>query len=300
MPKKIKPKDQSWILAKAQYELLKRNKEKYDEFLKRSDVQNVLAFSEEQNFTQQMIDGWLARIATGCFPVLAIKNDYPCKIAWAMASAKADRDKSLPGDPIKDMDQLSDLYLIELIKNAENIVRHYLGERPLEHLLVSIDLTRSTEAILAEVKQFVTILKKGMKEGRLKWLPIIEDLLTVWDLWDEAGQPARQSFPEIAKKLDIPESTVKARWYRAYELIYEKPYENDPVKRREDRENKAIKELCLNCKNPVCGEQHGAEWIGCPDYIKMVGGDTFREKTFDNFDKINDMHQKDDFLEENE
>ena len=126
--------------------------------------------------------------------------------------------------------------------------------------------------------------------SRLKWLPIVDELLQVWDLWDEAGQPARQSFPNIAKKLDIPESTVKSRWYKAYELIYDEPYSNNPAKRKNDQIERALQELCLKCTDPICGNKHGAEEIGCPAFERIAGKSLPREKTYEQFDMIADKH----------
>jgi hypothetical protein len=155
-------------------------------------------------------------------------------------------------------------------------------------LLLSIDLARSKETILAEVENCID-LQRGKLKNRLKWVSNRDKFFQVWKMWEESGEPARQAFPAIAKRLNVPKTTVKARWYLAYELIYGEPYETDPAKRREQREKKATRKLCGKCTNPICDPENGGDWIGCPDYVKLVGKNTPRERTNEDIDTMADM-----------
>ena len=90
----------------------------------------------------------------------------------------------------------SKLILRELFRGIQNIIKN---------LVVSIDLKGPTEvkkkAIMGELDK---ILDKRMKKKstRLKWLPKVDELLEVWDLYDQAGQnPAKKTFKQIQKGL---------------------------------------------------------------------------------------------------
>ena len=102
--------------------------------------------------------------------------------------------------------------------------------------------------------------------------------LDVWEEWVQSGVSAKKGFPKIAKKLDIPLSTVKSRWYKAFELINQIPY--DPKRGREGLKGKAD-ELCSNCKDSKCYKESGESlgWIPCPKYIELAGKKYQREKT---------------------
>ena len=285
----MKPKDQTRELGKARYEFLKRNKHKFEEFLAGNDTQRFLNYCKELNIKPEEIDNSLAED----METPAITGIEPCMNAYMRAFNKAEKkgDINVPflvGEVISDMAEFSELYLDELIKASKSIIREYMSDKPLERLLVSIDLSRSTEVILSEIKTLVTSEKREMQQTRLSWLSTVKDLLTVWDLWVVTGEPARQAFKNMAEKLNVPESTVKARWYKAYELIYERPYETDPVRRQELLADKAIQELCLRCTDPICGNKHGAEEIGCSAYEKLAGKKTPRERGYGNLDVMTD------------
>ena len=198
-------------------------------------------------------------------------------------------------------DEINKKWMQMLIENSKLIFERLIMGEPVKTLFVGIDLTRSKEAILAELETIISETQDFYWGEELRprqsWLKKIKDYLAVWDMWIERGEPARQAFPEMAKELKIPESTVRARWDRAYELIYKKTYENDPLKRREDKIEKALKELCGVCTNPTCYKD--GDFIGCPEYIRIVGKSASqesasrdsRESAYDNFDEILEASQ---------
>lgn len=280
MSKKINPKDQTRELNKAFFEFLKRNKNEFAAFLEKYEFESVAALCEKYHAPQEEVEEWLAEILSPP----AVMDEKPCYSAYLKAYRRAEKKECqgpcLPAEVIKAMEQFSKIYLEELAKDSENIIREYMSVRPLERLMVSIDLTRPTEVILAEVKALVTSSKREMQEKRLKWLPIVNDLLDVWDLWEKYSQ--RRCFSLIARRLKIPESTVKARWRLAYKLIYGHEYTKQQGHADADM-------LCSKCKDQKkCYRivKNSMEFIPCAAYLKMTTPNYMRENVFSDIDEI--------------
>ncbi len=120
------------------------------------------------------------------------------------------------------------------------------GNKPNDTLIVGVDLTRPKDSILAEISSLLDMQKKHTGK-REKWLPIVPELLQVWDLYEAAGKtPAIQSFRNISRKLGRPISTVKDQWYAAYEKIYRKPYKPESKAATEEKRADADA-LCAKC-----------------------------------------------------
>ena len=51
-------------------------------------------------------------------------------------------------------------YLQEIQKNSKKILKDVMGENPSTHVLVSIDITRPMEVVLAELKKLISRNKK--------------------------------------------------------------------------------------------------------------------------------------------
>ena len=273
MKKKIQPGEQTRELNKALFEFLKRNKNKFEEFLEKSEIESILALCERYNTTQETIEDMLSE---GIGRPAIIDSD-PCFKAYSRAFNRAEKKHDLwkqgpylPSEIIKDMDQFGDLYLEELVKDSKNIIKSYMSERPLEHLLVSIDLSRSTEVILSEIKAKIRNSKYEIKETRLKWLPKVDELLEVWDLYDLAGQqPAKKTFKQIAKRVGRPLSTVKDQWHLAHIKIMGKKY--DPESKYATEEKKAMAdELCARCPHDAKCYRKGDQ-SPCADWLKIAG-----------------------------
>lgn len=170
------------------------------------------------------------------------------------------------------------------MQNAGAVVRELLSGDAENTLIVSIDLTRSKEAILQEVADLVTKGKGETKETRLKWLSIVNELLAVWDAW--AGYGQRRCFHLVARKLKVPESTVKARWRLAYHLINGQEYTKEAAAASAD-------ELCAKCADQgkcyrvVNGTM---DFYPCSAYLKLTGESYTREGLFENFDAVADKY----------
>ncbi len=163
----------------------------------------------------------------------------------------------------------------ELITDKVNLLLgELLGDNPDSRLVISIDLTRSKEAIRDEVGDLVTAAKAQSKivETRFKWLSNVEKLLKVWDLWEEAGKtPALQTFRNIARETGRPLSTVKSQWLQAYEMINGKKYDPDKKYTTPEKQEVAIA-LCASCAEDCYREVGGhMEFYPCPEYDRIWG-----------------------------
>jgi len=311
MAKNVKALDQTDKLRKAAWELIQRNPEDKKLYEENVEVKDFREFCIKMGMSQEDADRQMMDVI---IEPAARNGNFILFGSWLRRRRKIEQ-------PYGFTDMIES-YRQQILEDAKEILSELISPQPLKRLLISVNLERSKASIMAEVERLVTQelnlyqkdlskhwffhrdgmivnTKRDNKKPRLKWLSIFDDLLAVWDLWIESGEPARQAFPIIAKRLNLPESTVKARWYRAYELIYKTPYEINPIKRKELRTDKAL-ELCLKCTNPICGNRHGGNEIGCPAYEKIAGKNTPRERTHANFDKMADGQAFDSYHEPEE
>ena len=174
--------------------------------------------------------------------------------------------------------------------DLEKVMTLLYGNKPNDTLIVGVDLTRPKDSIMAEISSLLD-MQMHRTGHREKWLAIIDELLQVWDLW--AGYKKRRCFHLIANRLSMPESTVKARWKRAYMLIHRKPYT------KKAREASAI-ELCATCKDRgKCYKTIDGvmDFYPCAAYLKLTGKNYTREKLLENFDAVADQFASDIFKE---
>jgi hypothetical protein len=303
MAKKINPKDQTKKISEAKWAFLQRNDKAKKEYEELEMIRSFREWHEKARKKEaELLKTYPEMKATYdklgflpieecdellkdsmCFPSVIEGHIY---MSWVKVLHHL-------GGKFYDYQELNLLWKEQILKDAKILLNELIPTNmPDETLIVSIDLTRPTETILAELNEILSknkarLAKERPEKHRLKWLSVIDEILAVWDLWMEAGEPARQAFPVISKRLNVPESTVRARWLKAHLLIYNKPYETDPVKRRDQRTDKAL-ELCLKCTNPVCGNKYGGDEIGCPAYEKIAGKNTPRERTYEKFDMMAD------------
>jgi len=160
-------------------------------------------------------------------------------------------------------------------RDAKRVFEELTNRDPFSHLLIGVDLMRNKDVILAEVRKLVTHYQNilgldEIKKPRLKWLPLTDELLEVWDLYDQAGKnPAARTFKIISKKVGRPLSTVKSQWYMAYEKIFGKAY--DPEIKYTTEEKKALADaLCAKCPHDaICYRDR--DWFSCKDYLYIAG-----------------------------
>ena len=157
--------------------------------------------------------------------------------------------------------------------DLEKVLTLLHGNKPNDTLIVGVDLTRPKDSILAEISSLLD-MQLNRTGHREKWLPIVDELLQVWDLYEAAGKtPAIQSFRNISRKLGRPLSTVKDQWYAAYEKIYRKRYDPDSKFATEETKRLAEEKVCRTCphlkgKSAPCQKN---EFVPCAEYIRIAG-----------------------------
>lgn len=166
----------------------------------------------------------------------------------------------------------------EILKNAQNILKVLIGENLGDTLLVSVDLSRSKEAIMAEIDSIIAKKKASREDNsRLKWLPLTEQLLQVWDLYSAAGrQPVKTTFRQIAKIVGRPLSTVRDQWLIVYEKIFDEQYKPEEKYSTEEKRASAD-ELCAKCPHATAGKTpkcyRSGDFIPCAEYLRLAGKD---------------------------
>lgn len=107
--------------------------------------------------------------------------------------------------------------------------------------------------------------------------------MEVWEEWmnmPDKRTPAQKSYKKISEKLKIEVGTVKARWRRAFEIVYghkftlelfQNKFSKAISEHKENMKNKAD-ELCAKCKSAECYEQYkhsSKEWDPCQAYVSI-------------------------------
>jgi len=238
MTKKINPKDKTGKLRAATLEFLKRNEPV------RKCFENIVV--EKEGFIPREL------LETALVPN-------------AVIGFKFGEGKVEPGRMYFHPRQDCDLEQVFTLLSSNN---------PDDTLIVGVDLSRPKDAIIAEFSILLDMqIRRTGKRG--KWVPIVDELMEVWDLYEAAGKtPAIQSFRNISRKLGRPLSTVKDQWYEAYEKIYRKPYKPETKYTTTEKKNDAVEKLCARCPHltPKGGKCHiGGEWHPCAEYLKIAG-----------------------------
>lgn len=282
--------NQTEKLRSALYEFLKRNPEERRVFEEHdpSFRKWYLSCGHSEAEYEEIFKACMARPA-------AFVDLYINSIAWVETLGKIKK------GIYPDRDELNSLWMTQILKEAKLIVRSLVRDEPDKTLLVSIDLTRSKDTIMAELKTCIDKAKANYlgKEpiSRLKWLKKTKDILAVWDLWEKYGQ--KRCFRLISKDLNVRESTVKSRWRLAYKLIYHQEY--DPVIARKQGKEKAYA-LCASCKDEkkCYKEIKGTmSFYPCPKYLKLAGMDYARECVHDNLDTMIEQSAYRSFISKN-
>ncbi len=288
MAKKSKPSaEQTVRLSKAKWEFLKRNRELWeaengDDRMRRfrefyadalKSVESVKRYRQERGLPAKKRTHLDVRLRP--FPT---DPDECMSLVAQRAAAKGIYDPFIesrkskgPFTPEEDQQ-----WLDRLKRQGSYILNRLTSGQPSKTLLLGVDLSRSKEAILAEVEMLVDHYREVYQEvngaERLRWLPIAEELLEVWDLYEQAGKsPARVTFRTVSKKVNRPLSTVKSQWRLAYELIHGEPYDPD-AKYANERTRAAADHLCARCPHGAkC--YRGGGWYPCSDYLAVAGKD---------------------------
>ena len=186
---KINPKDQTTALRAATLEMLKRNKPVRDAYEK--------IITDRKGITTR------GMIETALVPPAAIGFRF-------IDPGDADQIKHIKSGL---------MFYGSLEETAPEIVLEALTSgNPTGTLLLGVDLRRSKEAIMAEIGNLLDAQIKN--QGRLKWLPIADDILQVWDM-----RLTGISFDKISVMLKIKSPTAKKRFKLAFQMITRKAYE---------------------------------------------------------------------------
>lgn len=289
MAKKINPKDQTKAIRDAKWAFLQLDDKRKAAFF---EAEPELVRLRDKPIGLSMSD-W-DEIFKGLLCAPAVKEAFITS-EW---TAREIRRKTAGKDC--DYQEMNLEWKEEILKDAPTILDSLIPtDLPAETMIVSIDLTRPTDVIMAEFGEILSRNKAALKkiqpkQHREKWLPLTPDLLEVYGLWE--GYEQRRCFVLIAKKLKISESTVKSRWRLAYKLITGKDYT------REQATEDAI-ELCGECKDKrECYKviEGNMEFLPCVAYLKLAGKNTPRERTHANFDQMADGHVFDSYHEPQE
>jgi hypothetical protein len=276
MKKKLKPDDQTKEIGRAKWEFLKRNPEDYKEIEK--DISDLvkLGFNIDEVMPESM-----QRPAASDATLMFLES-------WLKILHKN------PAIILESYEEKNKVYREQILKDATEILNRILYLNPSECLLVVCDLTRSKQAIMAEVetivdKQLSQYKKEKRKvedsNRRLKWLSNIDELLEVWDLYQREGKkPGVMSFKRISKKVGRPLSTVKSQWLLAHIKIKGKAYDPGTKYANEETRARAAK-LCAKCPyNAKCYRK--GDWFACADYLKIAGKEKPEPKHLEFKDEI--------------
>lgn len=316
--KKINPKDQTEELNRVKLEFLKRNPEewqKLEELIQRNEnkrgefLDNLGGICNAESrdawdflMREKIFDKELENKIKEIEIPPAVNATYPFMQFGIDVGTKV---MVHGGDDIFHMseDTKNDKYLDYLCLHAREIFTELTSGNPCSCLLVGIDLRRGKDVIFSELENLpklhnlnqIKMMATILPEKRLKWLPIVDELTEVWDLYDQAGkQPVKITFMQIKRKVNRPLSTVKDQWRMAYELIYDKPYDPESKYATEEKKQDAAM-VCQKCphltaKGAKC--QRGSEWIPCSEYLKIAG----KEKSNQTKEYMDDMSN--DLVEE--
>jgi len=281
--KKVKPADQTQELRRAKLEFLKRNRQAYKAFV--AAYKRLLDGFEGVD-TEELLAESLQRPA-------AANASLQFMAAWIKGTHNMD------GHPLLlPTEEKAALYREQILTDARGILERILApfESAADCLLVSCDLTRPKEVILAEAEKVIDNEwqtyrratghewveteaggweKETLPQSRLKWIGITDELLQVWDEYQRAGkQSALKTFEQIAGKIGRPVSTIKDQWRLAYEKIYGEPYTPD-LKFSSEEKRREADSLCASCMDAKCyrrgGDDDGISWFPCNKYIELAG-----------------------------
>jgi hypothetical protein len=277
MKKKLKPDEQTKELGRARWEFFKRNPEEYKEIEKNI---SELVLKLGLDIDEVMVDS-MQRPAARDANLMLFES-------WLKILHKT------PAIILESYEEKNKVYREQILEDATKILNRILYLNPSECLLLVCDLTRSKQAIMAEVELIVdNQLSQYKKEKRkvedsnrrLKWLSNTDELLEVWDLYEREGKkPGVMSFKRIARKIGRPLSTVKSQWRLAYEKIYRKAY--DPGTKYANEETRALADaFCAKC--PYNGKCYrNGDFYPCAEYMKIAGKEKPKPKHLEFKDEI--------------
>jgi hypothetical protein len=163
---------------------------------------------------------------------------------------------------------LDDLYFWETFNFNPHSVYESGSERTSGPFLkVSINPYGDKKNILFEVSEMIDDWKK-LNEAPPGGRHFLNKFPLYAQVWDLRRGPNRKTPKEICAMLNLKSSTVKSRYYRAFELLHGRAYNRDfDEKARRNVPREALKKTC-----DICPEK-GACAILCPDVLPYINQD---------------------------
>ena len=130
-------------------------------------------------------------------------------------------------------------------------------EKSILRLLIDISPIHDKKDILEKVSEFIDEWRKIRNIEPSKSRDQINKFHIYAEIWDLRKGFPKKSFKEIARELKEPTPTVVSQFKRAYELLYNKPYESTDQKLI--RRSLVRKTTCKDCP------EYSSCEIPCPD-----------------------------------
>ena len=96
------------------------------------------------------------------------------------------------------------------------------------------------------VSQQIDSLRKSLENDRIH-RDRLDKFHVYAQVWDLRKEPEYRSILEAARELKLHPSTLKMRYYKAYELIHGKQYEPGSIKRSIRKQD--LRKYCATCKD---------------------------------------------------
>lgn len=139
-------------------------------------------------------------------------------------------------------------------------------------LRVLIDLNQDKKETLSMISDYIDRWRELRKLNRPDQRDQISKFYFFARVWDLRKGKDRLTFAEISEKMNTNIQTTKRRFYRAFELIYNKKY--DPLIFRKARSTVYKESLKRECKS--CPERKTCNDL-CPDVIQYVEQDKVKQ-----------------------
>jgi len=272
--KRIPPDQQTEELGRAAFEFLKRNPEKFEAYKKQIENIRPKTFPNLESMPEEL----KIRIQK-----LLLSNEYEYLQRPAADGIYYWWDfwrKNLDKFCTMTFEEENARMLEMMIRDAQSIFSLLTYREPSNTLLIGVDLRRTKAAIMAEIEKIVDENQfcyrgRDYTQTREKWLPLLDELLQVWDLYSAAGrQPVKTTFRQIAKKVGRPLSTVRDQWLIVYGKIFDEQYKLEEKYSTEEKRASAD-ELCAKCPHATAGKTpkcyRSGDFIPCAEYLRLAG-----------------------------
>jgi hypothetical protein len=153
-------------------------------------------------------------------------------------------------------------------------------------ITIEVDLRFEKKEIMELISEAIDVERETHKIEPYRSGSHVEKLPLYAQVWDLRKGPTGKTLLEIAKMLKANVSTIKSRFYKAFELIYDRKYDRE-IFNKEIRSKVHIEALERTCKDCPKREKDCREL--CPDviayYMQDPGENKLRERLFSDLPK---------------